>query len=165
MIQAARLWLIMALVILAGALLLAGMANAGCHVRKAVVLQQVYAYPVQQNVFYSVGEAARFEAILDKKLAALQQANTQQQQAAGSLIESKCVKCHADFANGIDCETYLKFDRFYMQIHNGASGPEVPAKMQQVLGSMSEVDYLNIKAEMQKFLAKPATTEEAGVLK
>lgn len=183
MIRVARvcLFLVVAAVVSLGFFCAA--ADAGhCHVRQvqAVVHHQPYVHHQQAQVLYLVAPELRIEAQVKKALNAnpdyaefqkfrewksQQQANTQQQQAAGSLIENKCVKCHADFANGIDCETYLRFDQMYMQQHNGASGPEVPAKMQQVLGSMSEVDYLNIKAEMQKFLAKPATTEEAGVLR
>ena len=142
MISAARNCLLVAPFAVAALLILAGMAHAGhCRikVRQQFIAQPVYAYPVQANVFYSVGEAARFEAILDKKLAALTQpqaAATPQPAAEpeiGSVLKAKCAACHSgttpkgglllDGTAPIDCETTLKAMR---AVRDGEMPPKKP---------------------------------------
>lgn len=142
MIQASRYCLLVALTAAAALLLLAGMAHAGhCRVQvRQVIAQPVYAYPVQANVFYSVGEAARFEAILDKKLAALMQQQAKAPEvtqpatsAATTILAAKCAVCHSgttpkgglllDGSAPIDCETALQAMR---AVRDGSMPPKSP---------------------------------------
>lgn len=144
MIQASRYCLLVVLTAAAALLLLAGMAHAGhCRVQvRQVIAQPVYAYPVQANVFYSVGEAARFEAILDKKLAALMQQQAQApavnhsevpNSSPASMLTAKCAKCHSgttpkgglllDGSAPLDCETALQAMR---AVRDGSMPPKSP---------------------------------------
>lgn len=150
-------------------------ADAGhrCHVRVQAVAvhHQAYVQPIVQNVFYKVGEQVQLEAIVAKAIRAeLQGIREQQaapaQPASGSLLNAKCSKCHEQYdgVQAISCDDYRRFDEMYLKTHNGFDGgAAVPGKMQTVLGALSEVDFLNIKAEMLSLQEKPA--DDAGVLK
>ena len=176
MINAARNCLLIVLAAVAALLLLGGMAHAGhCRIKvrqQIVVAQPVYAYPVQQNLFYSVGESARFEVLLNKKLAALaqQQAatpdialpapDTAANVSSSSLLKAKCAKCHKDFDGNkpISCETFHRFSEMAML------GNDVPAEMKPLIGNLKDDEFTGLLSEMLK-LKSSESESEAGVLK
>jgi hypothetical protein len=184
MIRAARICLFLFVAALVALGFLSAAADAGhCHrrVQAVAVHHQAYVQPIVQNVFYSVGENIRFESAVQKAVREeLQQwrsletgkpvapAEAPPQQNSGSLLNAKCAKCHDEFrdAQSISCETYKRFDQMLMQTHNGLKdGNLVPAKMQTGLQGLSEVDALNIKAEMLGLIEKAPVEDEPGVLK
>lgn len=156
-------------------------AKAGhCHVQRVVS----YAYPVVQPIYYSVGESARFEVVVEKKLQEREKQwrslNSGQPVAPAApdgspqlLIKQYCGKCHGgatpdggfrlDGTDAIDSDLVTEFKSMTKGLR------AVPTKMKPLLETLTPEGVDALETEMLKLrTAKPKpkpADDDAGILK
>lgn len=153
---------------------------APCHVKVQRVVNYAYAYPLVQPIYYSVGESARFEAVVEKKLQEREKqwrsmANGQPvapEAADGSpalLIKQKCAACHGganakggirlDGSEAVSDEAFRSFSRMYL------TGDGIPKAMQPLMQKLTADEGSAILGELLRLEAVKQSPGEEGTLK
>lgn len=120
--------------------------------RQAIVAHHAYVQPV---VLYSVGDALRIEAAVEKALAK-REAGTLQQKAPQSVISAKCSRCHtgAEAKGSVDFSTAIDASTFRRSMELLGTGKDAPPAMAGVLQSLTPEDKGKLMEELLR-LSEP----------